>query len=279
MVCSSIKGASWAQKVKLLTEIMELVRPEKSTKRKGRTGYTDNEKEIFMNIMKTSEGGKFWKVIVESKGGTTNSSRHDVWVQVAKIFNESTGKNLDSSQIKALWGRIKIERKKKHDNKKYKEACAKTGSGVGPGMPPPADGDDLDFGLNDMDPTLCGFNKLVRPGALMTAAPSSPKTPSTTSTGPAFLFPGNPHPVRFPTPTLRSPVTPPSQEISSASHGITPLGREESDAMQIFRSGPLDRHPMPSPSFNPSQVLIMNLDNGEQITAETVVETPKGRKK
>ena len=132
-----------------------------TTKRKGRTGYTDNEKEIFMNIMKTSEGGKFWKVIVESKGGTTNSSRHDVWVQVAKIFNESTGKNLDSTQIKALWGRIKIERKKKHDNKKYKEACAKTGSEVGLEMPPPAVVDDVDFGLNVMDLTLCGFNNVT----------------------------------------------------------------------------------------------------------------------
>ena len=62
-----------------------------SKERKPRSTLSELDKKMFMNIMKTGEGGKFWSQIVESKGKSTNSARHDLWQNVAKLFSEATG--------------------------------------------------------------------------------------------------------------------------------------------------------------------------------------------
>ena len=92
--------------------------------RKPRSTYSDLEKKMFINIMKTGEGGQFWNQIVESKGKSTNVARHDLWQNVAKIFSEATGRDFDCKQVKEMWHRIKRNAKSKHDQK-FKTACAK----------------------------------------------------------------------------------------------------------------------------------------------------------
>ena len=69
--------------------------------RKPRSTYSDLEKKMFINIMKTGEGGQFWNQIVESKGKSTNVARHDLWQNVAKIFSEATGRDFDCKQVKS----------------------------------------------------------------------------------------------------------------------------------------------------------------------------------
>ena len=40
------------------------------------------DKEIFLSIMETSEGGRFWNIIVVGDGDVTNQDRSDAWVAV-----------------------------------------------------------------------------------------------------------------------------------------------------------------------------------------------------
>ena len=262
-LCAKMKGATWDLKVKLMSEMLgegeKTGNSNKSKARKKKSTYSDNEKEIFLNIMKTSEGGRFWKTIVEGKGGS-NSNRHDVWLKVTQIFNTATGREADWEQMKAMWTRIKKKMKEKHDssalNRDFKKSCAETGGGPSPMLPPQADGDDLDFDLDDKDPTPTSYNQLVRPqerpsitSILFSGPPSaapSPARASSPTVGPAFRFPGNSIPVRFPTPgrerayspnirlapapSERSPIScnPPSSTLparaESSASGITPLG-------------------------------------------------------
>ena len=41
------------------------------------------DKEIFLSIMETSEGGRFWNIIVVGDGDVTNQDPSDAWVAVA----------------------------------------------------------------------------------------------------------------------------------------------------------------------------------------------------
>ena len=47
------------------------------------------DKEIFLSIMETSEGGRFWNIIVVGDGDVTNQDRSDAWVAVAQQFSEA----------------------------------------------------------------------------------------------------------------------------------------------------------------------------------------------
>ena len=171
--------------------------------------------------MKNSEGGKFWKIITE--GTAKAQTRHDVWLKVTELFNNSTGWNLDFKQIKAMWLRIKDNTKKKHDSaavtrqKEFNRSCALTGGGAPPEIPPVEDGDQVDLNLNDLDPLHTAYNQLVRPEDRIfpvtpgqgTRPPSAPGCPSSSSSGPqisppppgpAFRFQADSNPFRFPTP-------------------------------------------------------------------------------
>ena len=258
---------------KLMFQISKLVRKMNnnnvgvSKERKPRSTVSEHDKKMFINIIRTGEGGKFWSQIVENKGKSTNASRHDLWQNISKIFSEATGRPFDSKQVKEMWHRIKKNAKSKHDQK-YKAACAKTGGGIGPDQPEDKDGDEVEFDLDGLlDPTNTEFNYLVRPEdrqsitfgqsssshphdagtlSIMGSSTSSPRPGPSATCGPLFRFPGNPSPVRFmnpsrfPSPELspssgQSPsIQEPSPTFSQAQArdltGITPLSTESGGA-------------------------------------------------
>ena len=68
------------------------------------------DKEIFLSIMETSEGGRFWNIIVVGDGDVTNQDRSDAWVAVAHQFSEAMAIELTPKQCKDLWFRIKASK-------------------------------------------------------------------------------------------------------------------------------------------------------------------------
>ena len=89
---------------------------------------SQKEKDLFITILKESEGGRFWEVIVKGGGSITNQSRHDTWVAVSKHFSEAMEAEFTSKQCKDLLSRIKESHKKNHDSglTKFKKDCSKT---------------------------------------------------------------------------------------------------------------------------------------------------------
>ena len=106
---------------------------------KKRKNISEENKKLFLSIMKTSDGGRFWKTIVVGDGDVTYQDRHNSWVAVAKQFSEVMVMEFTPKQCKDLWFRIKASKKIKHDLKKD---CAKTGGGPSPNLPSDMDGDD-----------------------------------------------------------------------------------------------------------------------------------------
>ena len=134
--------------------------------KRKRTAFDKKEKEIFCTILKNSDGGRIWRIINE--GTTTNQTRHDAWTRVAKLFNESTGKEMNNTQVRAMYVRMKDKIKKKHDHdaidRDFNKSCAKTGGGRGPTLPQDKDGDAMDeLELSELEPTDTNWNTLVRP--------------------------------------------------------------------------------------------------------------------
>ena len=84
------------------------------------------EKDLFITILKESEGGRFWEVIVKGGGSVSNQSRHDTWVAVSKHFSEAMDAEFTSKQCKDFWGRIKEGYKKNNDSglSKFKKDCS-----------------------------------------------------------------------------------------------------------------------------------------------------------
>ena len=75
--------------------------------RKSRTTFEEKDKKIFVSIIKSSEGGRFARVITSkdpesecSVTSATNQQRHDVWKDVSKVFSQSIGKDIDNDQCK-----------------------------------------------------------------------------------------------------------------------------------------------------------------------------------
>ena len=122
---------------------------------KRRKSISPKEKDLFVTILKESEGGRFWEVIVKGGGRVTNQSRHDTWVAVSKHFSEAMEAEFTSKQCKDLWSRIKEGLKKNHDSglSKLKKDCSKTGGGPSPIPPPSMDGDDYCEDLDVLDPS------------------------------------------------------------------------------------------------------------------------------
>ena len=138
--------------------------------RKSRTTFEEKDKKIFVSIIKSSEGGRFARVITSkdpesecSVTSATNQQRHDVWNDVSIIFGRSIGKDVSANQCKQLWCRMKADAKKEHDSKtlKFKRTCAITGGGKAPKPPPELDGDEIDpIFADDYDPNPTPYNKL-----------------------------------------------------------------------------------------------------------------------
>ena len=124
-----------------------------------------HENQMFVDILKTAEDGKMWKTINE--GTAKRQERHNVWIKAAEIFTKETGKEIDWKQAKSKWNRINTDVKKKNDEaqiqKKFRKQCSLTGGGVPPSLPDQEDGDDfvVDLDLNDLEPTVTNFNRLV----------------------------------------------------------------------------------------------------------------------
>ena len=89
----------------------------------------------------------------------TNVSRHYLWQNVAKLFNEATGHYLKKCGIELRKTLILSMTR----SKKYKAACAKTGGGIGAEQPKNKYGDEEDIDLQDLDPTNTKFDSLIRP--------------------------------------------------------------------------------------------------------------------
>ena len=74
---------------------------------------------------------------------------------------------MDWKQPKSKWNRIKTDAKKKNDEaqiqKEFMKQCSLTGGRVPPSLPDQEDGDDYvkDLDLNDLEPTVTNFNRLV----------------------------------------------------------------------------------------------------------------------
>ena len=70
------------------------------------------DKEIFLSIMETSEGGRFWNIIVvgDGDGDVTNQDRRDAWVAVAQQFSAAMALEFTPKQCKDLWFRIKASK-------------------------------------------------------------------------------------------------------------------------------------------------------------------------
>ena len=289
---------------KLMFQISKLVRKMNnnnvgvSKERKPRSTVSEHDKKMFINIIRTGEGGKFWSQIVENKGKSTNASRHDLWQNISKIFSEATGRLFDSKQVKEMWHRIKKNAKSKHDQK-YKAACAKTGGGIGPDQPEDKDGDEVEFDLDDLDPTNTEFNSLVRPedrqpitfgqsssthphdAVMGSSASSSPRPGPSTTFGPLFRFPGNPSPVRFMNPSrFPSPELSPSSVLSGQSPSIQEPSPTFSQAQARDLTGitPLSTESGGAGIPRELQVEIVRQDASVEFV-EAVRETPKSSNK
>ena len=132
---------------------------------KKRKVISPKEKDLFITILKESEGGRFWEVIVKGGGSVTNQSRHDTWVKVSKHFSEAMEAEFTPKQCKDLWGRIKEGLKKNHDSglSKFKKDCSMTGGGPSPTPPPSMDGDDYCDEMDFLDPSSTPFNGPTTP--------------------------------------------------------------------------------------------------------------------
>ena len=84
----------------------------KSEGRLRKNIFSDNEKDMFVNILKTSENGYFWKVLVEDSESSSITEKHDVWVKVAKLFSEVTKKSIDVLHARKLWSRMHSKARK-----------------------------------------------------------------------------------------------------------------------------------------------------------------------
>ena len=125
------------------------------------------ENQMFVEILKTAEDGKMWKII--NQGTAKRQDSHNVWIKAADIFTKETGKEMDWKQAKSKWNRIKSDAKKKNDQakiqKEFRKQCSLTGGGVPPSLPDQEDGDDfdMDLQLNDFEPTVRDYNGLFQP--------------------------------------------------------------------------------------------------------------------
>ena len=88
-----------------------------STMMNKRKNISEENKELFLSIMKTSDGGRFWKTIVVGDGDVTYQDRHNSWVAVAKQFSEVMVMEFTPKQCKDVWFRIKASKKIRHDSK------------------------------------------------------------------------------------------------------------------------------------------------------------------
>ena len=73
----------------------------------------ESENKLFIDILKTANDGKMWKIITQ--GTSKRQECHDVWVAAAKIFSRESGTeitNLATSQIQVASNEAECQEKK-----------------------------------------------------------------------------------------------------------------------------------------------------------------------
>ncbi|CAH2084200.1 unnamed protein product [Euphydryas editha] len=107
--------------------------PEEKTNRLRGENWTQEEKDLFLEIMRKSAP------IVENKLTDTNTNRRKKleWLNIQSKLKELTGKPKDIAQIKGFWRRSKVAAKKSVSL--HRRALQATGGGQQPPSPSPED--------------------------------------------------------------------------------------------------------------------------------------------
>ncbi|CAG4961527.1 unnamed protein product [Parnassius apollo] len=106
--------------------------PENQKNRARGENWTQEEKDLFLEIMRESAP------IIESKFTDTNTNKRKnlEWIRVQKSLKELTGKSREITQLKGFWRRTKVAAKK--SVAQHRRALQATGGGQRPTSP----GDD-----------------------------------------------------------------------------------------------------------------------------------------
>ena len=195
---------------------------EPSTPKRQRTPFEERDKEILVQIIKETDGGRFWKMVKEGAGNNTH--KHMGWEKFTKTFNAATDKNCERKKVRELYERIKTQKKKNHDRvtldrqaRDFSQACGRTGGGPSPQVPLDPDGDEDTLGLDDLEPTDTQFNTFTPAHDSGHIPPSLPRFPQPQfrppTTGPRLRFPA-PSPFREPLGVRTCSPASPSQGFS-----------------------------------------------------------------
>ncbi|CAG5058570.1 unnamed protein product [Parnassius apollo] len=108
------------------------ISPENQKYRARGENWTQEEKDLFLEIMRESAP------IMESKFTDTNTNKRKnlEWIRVQKSLKELTGKSRDITQLKGFWRRTKVAAKKSVSQ--LRRALQATGGG----QRPTSSGDD-----------------------------------------------------------------------------------------------------------------------------------------
>ena len=83
----------------------------KKTRKPRLKNADESENKLFIEILKTANDGKMWKIITQ--GTSKRQESHDVWVAAARIFSRESGTEITWQQAKSKWLRMKQNAKKK----------------------------------------------------------------------------------------------------------------------------------------------------------------------
>ncbi|CAG4965543.1 unnamed protein product [Parnassius apollo] len=108
------------------------IAPENQKNRARGENWTQEEKDLFLELMRQSEP------IIENKltDTDTNKRKNLEWIRVQKSHKKLTGKSRDITQLKGFWRRSKVAAKKSVSQ--HRRAL----QGTGGGQRPPSPGDD-----------------------------------------------------------------------------------------------------------------------------------------
>ena len=209
-----------------------------SEAKRKRQDYSQSEKEIFMDIIKNSDGGNLFKIVMA--GTSTNEMKFRVWEKVSAEFRKCTGVDIDHVKCRKLFARLKQEEKQKHDsqvNKQFMVECAKTGGGPGVDPPPEMDGDNIPVEKIDfLDPTPTPWNDLAIFGKTSSSKPRTStdvQEAASCSGGQSFRFPGSSNSV-MPKPNFRSAGNTPTSKLQQHRVLISPSTKSDtSPSLQV----------------------------------------------
>jgi len=114
-----------------------------------RTNYSDRDKRILFEIIKTMDAGKVYQILLDNIQASPQD-KFDLWQKITAQFNEATGRSTERVALRKWWGRLNGQIRKAHDlealnreaeDRQLRENCSRTGSGHPPLIPQEVDGD------------------------------------------------------------------------------------------------------------------------------------------